>query len=308
VTLLVALLLPAVFWDKGPETAAQLKQAGITEIAVPGSLESRWKGVSGFQTRVTDPEHSVKLTTPGVQYRMNEASASRSPWINSNGWRILREPSGRFYYDAPGPAATLAAAEAFMYGADAVLRPDAAGLELLGQTLSFLGSVKPAELAPVADIGFADDGSPQSGEVMNLLIRRNLQFKIAPQPDPKFKLYVPLGSTKPKQAASDPSAFTQQIRFELGDEHRSLRIYGSEVVIGRLAGSGGRLRVQLLNYAAGARPIRGLRIRVLGRYPKHELSVLGVAGAKLVDFTATDEATEFTVPDLKSYAVVDLSR
>src|SRR5262245_7985121 len=61
VTLLVALLLPALFWDKGTETTVQLKQAGITEVAVPAPLESDWKSVGGFHVRTADPQNAVKL-------------------------------------------------------------------------------------------------------------------------------------------------------------------------------------------------------------------------------------------------------
>ena len=46
--LAIAVLLPVLFWDKGPETADQLKQAGINQLAAPQSLEAAWKNVSGF--------------------------------------------------------------------------------------------------------------------------------------------------------------------------------------------------------------------------------------------------------------------
>jgi hypothetical protein len=307
VTFLLALLLPALFWDKGPETADQLKQAGITEVVVPVSLESAWKGVSGFLARGADPKSAVRLMTPGVQYRMNQASATRSPWLDSNGWRIIRQPSAKFYYESPGPAAALAAAEAFMYGAEAMVHTDAAGLEPLGKMLAFLGQVKNANLPPVADIGFIDDGSPQAGEVINLMVRRNLMFRLVPSPDAKLGLNVQLGSARFPKAAN-PSDVAQQIRFELTDEKRSLRIYGSEVVLCRLTGDDKRAQVQLLNYAAGSRPVNGLRVRVLGRYPKHRLKIFGVPDAALVDYEAMADATEFTVRELKSYAVIDLAR
>jgi hypothetical protein len=307
VIFLLAFLLPALFWDKGPETAEQLKQAGITKVMVPSSLESAWKGVSGFSARSADPQTAVKLMTPGVKYRMNEAAATRSPWLDSNGWRMIQQPSANFYYEAAGPAAALAAAEAYMYGADAMVSTDAAGLEAFGKMLAFLRETNIAKLPPVADIGFVDDGSPQAGEAMNLMVRRNLLFRLVKEPDPRLGLHVELGSAKfPK--ATNPSDVVQQIRFELTDEKRSLRIYGSEVVVGRLTGDGKRAQVQLLNYAAGSRPVNGLRVRVAGRYPKHELKVFGVPDAAIVDFEATTEATEFTVRELRSYAVIDLAR
>ena len=47
-------------------------------------------------------------------------------------------------YDVKGAQAALAAAEAFAYGANALIRSDAAGLKPLGQMLAFLRGV-PAE-------------------------------------------------------------------------------------------------------------------------------------------------------------------
>jgi len=41
------------------------------------------------------PADAVKLNEPKVQYRNNEASATRSPWIDANGWRILRSGGDR---------------------------------------------------------------------------------------------------------------------------------------------------------------------------------------------------------------------
>jgi hypothetical protein len=302
--LALALLLPVLFWDKGPETADQLKQAGITQIAVPQALEAPWKSVAGFSIRVADPQSAVKLSTPGVQFRANQAGATRSPWVDSSGWRILRQSTSRYYYDAPGPAAALATAEAYAYGADAFIRTDAAGLQPLGEMLAFLAGLKPVDLPPVADIGFIDDGSPQAGEVMNLMVRRNLLFKTVQKSDSRLKLNVRIAN---KAEAADPSAFAQKIRFDLTDEKRSLRTYGSEVVIGRLTGNRDRTRLQLLNYAA-SRPVRGLRVRVLGRYQKHELNVTGIPNAALVDFESLPDATEFTIQEMKTFAVIDLSR
>lgn len=67
---------------------------------------------------------AVKLEVPKVEYRINEASASRSPWIDANGWQILRAPARRYYYDVPAASVALAAAEAFTYGAKADIHTD----------------------------------------------------------------------------------------------------------------------------------------------------------------------------------------
>jgi hypothetical protein len=307
--LFFAAILPSLFWDKGPETAPQLQKAGIAQIAVPAALEAAWKDQAGFAVRVADPPAAIKLTTPGVQFRVNEASATRSPWVELNGWQFLRKPSGRFIYDAPGPAAALCAAEAFLFGADAVVKTDAAGLEPLGAMLAFLGNLPPANLPEVADIGFVDDGSEEAGEAMKLLTRRNLLFRIVKAADARLALYVPFGSKKyPKEEALNPGEFSHRIRAELTDEKRSLRIYGSDVVIGRLSSDGQGMRLHLVNYAGARRPVPGIRVRVFGSYSKHTVRAIGLPGASLADFTTLPDATEFTVPEIKSYAVIDLSR
>jgi hypothetical protein len=307
--LLCLAVLPVLFWDSPPETAGQLKEAGITQIAVPRGSESSWQSQKELAVRSADAQDAVKANKPGVEYRVNEASASRSPWIDANGWQILRQAKAKFYYDAPGPAAPLAAAEAFMYGADAMIHTDAAGLKPLAGMLSFLGKLKPLDLPPVANIGFVDDGTEEAGEVLNLMTRRNLLFRVVEKPDPKLPLNVQIGTPKySKDDAADPYTFAQRLRSELSDEKRSLRIYGSEVVLGHLNGNSKQMRVHLLNYASASRPVRGIRVRVLGRYPKHEVNAFGLDGTSLADYVAAADATEFTLPELKSYAVVDLSQ
>src|SRR6185436_17022173 len=121
--------LPGLYWEGGAETAPALREAGVTRIKVPAAVAAAWKGVEGIAAEVADLAKSIKLMTPTVNYRMNQASASREPWLVHNGWRILREPQGKFYYDAPGEAAALSAAEAFAYSADAMVKTDAAGLK-----------------------------------------------------------------------------------------------------------------------------------------------------------------------------------
>ena len=66
-----------------------------------------------------------------------------------------------------------------MYGADAVLKvnpADAAGTSHADDWISRRKPSTPAEAPPVADIGVIDDGSFITGELMNLLARRNLLF------------------------------------------------------------------------------------------------------------------------------------
>jgi hypothetical protein len=307
--LLLLAALPALYWDAAPDTAPTLHDAGISRIVVPRARLAAWKSVSGITAEAADLESAEKLPAPTVNYRVQEASATAAPWLVANGWKFLRRPAGRYYYDVAGKQSALAAAEAFCYGTAAIIRTDAAGLQPLAGMLRFLAGIAGEPEPPVADIGYIDDGSPASGEVMNLLVRDNLLFRLVAAPERSLKLNVKLGTREyPLADAKNPTVVAHAVRFNLTDDKRSVRIYGSPVVVARLTGSGGRLRVHLLNYAGASRKVDGIRVRVLGEYPKHRLWLADGAGVELVDFSVDGGATEFTLPELPTYAVVDLSR
>jgi hypothetical protein len=307
--LCAALLLPSLFWDKGPETASLLRRAHITDISVPASAANAWKSVRGMSVEIVDPKQLTRVLTPSVTFQDNEASASRAPWVNANGWRFLRQPDGHFYYEAPGSAAVLAAAEAFTYRGRAVIHTDDAGIDSLGRMLEFLKRLGRDDMAPLVNIGFIDDGSSQSGEFMNLLVRRNLLFKVVKQSDPKLDLTVALGTTQyPRSEAGNPSLLAEKVRSNLTDEKRLLRLYGSEVVVGRLAGNSDRARLYLINYRAGKRAVDGMRVRVRGAYPRQEIAEYDAPNPRLMDVTVSSGATEFTLPELKTFGVINLSR
>lgn len=307
--LLAVLLLPSLFWDKGPETAQMLKQAGIHSIDIPASSANSWKLVNGMKVQIADPSSLIKLGPPGISFHEEEASATRAPWVNSNGWRFIRRPDGRFYYDAPGASASLAAAEAFMYDARALIHTDEAGLAPLGSMLQFLEKVGASDMSPLVNIGFVDDGSPASGEFMNLLVRRNLLFKVTKPGDSHVDLDVALGSHDyPRNEAGNPVLLAEKVRANLTDDKRLLRIYGSDIVIGRLVGSHSHARLYLLNYGAGKSVVEGIRVRLLGAYSRPQLAVNGDPHASLVDVSNKRNALEFTVRELKDFAVIDLSR
>ena len=308
--LLLAALLPGLYWQGGADTAPLLQKAGITHIFIPASRAESWKNVSGIDVKVADLQGRVKLPVPGVSFRMSRASATRVPWLTSNGWQFMRRPKGRFYYDVNGNGAGFAAAEAFSYSADAIIQTNNSGLEPLGKMLKFLGAINSPDGTPVADIGFIDDGSPAAGEVMNLLVRDNLLFRIVPSSEPDLKLTVRFGSPEyPAAEAKNPDALARKIRANLTDERRSLRIYGTSIVIARLATESGHMRLHLLNYGAanGAR-VGAFRVRVLGHYQKGQLRSYDSPSDQLIEYNAMPDATEFTIPDLKAYAVVELSK
>ena len=303
----LAALLPWLYWDQGPATADAVKQAGIARLYVPAGQESAWKA-AGFEARAFDAAKFIKLPAPGVEYKMNVAAATSLPWVDANGWRFVRD-RGRhaYYYDVAWHKAGLAAAEAYVYGVEAVIHPDARDVGTLGQMLAFLQSIDRPQMPVLANVGIIDDGSEETGEVLNLMSRRNLLFQVVQAPDPKYDLNVQIGTKEfPKEEAADPYGFATLIRRKLTDEKRLLRIYGSDVVLGRLAGDSAQVRVHLINYGGGK--VEGLRVRVRGEYPHGTLGAFGVKTTALDDLSAAGDATEFTIPEMGVYAVVDLKR
>jgi len=232
---------------------------------------------------------------------MDVASATRVPWLDANGWRFDREPARAFFYDAPAGSAALAAAEAFAYGADAAIRAAPEDLAQFASMLHFLGEIDQPRLPVRANIGVLDDGSDTLAEVLNLMARHNLLFHVVPAADLKYDLNI-----RQVPANADPYEFAMQIRRQLTDEKRLLRIYGSNLVLARLTGDAAQARLHLLNYGKGT--VKGLRVRVLGSYPQGKLSAYEHPHAAPEDYTVQDGATEFTIQEMGTYAVVDLRR
>ena len=306
--LLLLILLPGVFWDAAPATADSLREAGITKIAVPPAMESQWEGQAGISVEAVDLSSRTVLKPPAVQMRMSQASATRSPWIDTNGSQFIKEPGRRYYYKVEGETAAIAAAEAFVFGADALVQTDAAGLPGLGEMLTFLGRIEPANLPPRVNIGYIGDGSATSDELMNLMVRRNLLFKLVSAPQDGLDLNVRLGSEEYlKGDTSDPSRLAQSIRARLTDQKRLVRIYGGLTVIAQLVGDERRARLYLLNYSTGRRSDFGIRVRVLGEYQNYKAAISGRADPDIREYVVTHDATEFTIPEMGALAVIDLS-
>lgn len=278
------------------------KQAAPAQL-LPVLYDAKKLSESALQKR-------EKLPVPKLAGRAaNVASATRRPWIDANGWRITRNPTGKFYYDVPAGKAALAMAEAFVYNADAVVKIDAANDTEAAQAelmLAFLRQLPPANWPGAADIGVVDDGSADIGEVLNLLTRRNLLFRLVKTPAPDLRLNIQLGTKDfPREAAADPSEFALRIRRQLTDEQRSLRLYGTELIICRLQSDGSHARVHLLNYSG--RDMEGVRVRVRGVFGSSAAYAYGVKKISLEDYTLDATGTEFTLDQLGVYTVVDLS-
>jgi hypothetical protein len=303
---------PLIYWAEGMETAESLKQAGIEQIAAPADKAEAWRkaGFKVIAVSAAEFARREKLLTPRVAGRANVASATRRPWVDSNGWRFVRSPAGRFYYELPKGKAAMAIAEAFAYKADAILKIDPTSLADLteaGAMYDFIKDLAGENYPPIADIGVIDDKSPEIAEILNLLTRRNLLFKIVKAPAPQLRVNIRLGSKEyPRAEAADPNDFAQKIRRRLGDENRGLRVYGTETVICRLTGDGARARLHLLNY--GGRDIDGMRLRLRGDFRRVDARAFGPGLIEPEDIVKDETATEFSLPRIGIYTVIDLSR
>ncbi len=292
-------LLPGLYWNGGVDSAQELRSAGIQQLYVAPPSADAWnkQGLSAKPLSDEALRERIKLKNPGIDLQVAVASATRAPWVNANGWRMRRDSGRDFWYDLLAGAAPLAAAEAYAYGAKAVLKIDHSDVEAYGRMLQFLGSIPERTFPDVADFAFIDDGSPSSGELLNLLSRRNLLYKIVRAPDPHLRLNV-----APK--AEDPYVFAEEVRDRLTDDARSLRVYGAEVVLCRFTANESGARLHLLNY--GRNKLGALRLRLRGQYARGELLATGSA-KKLEDYRVSKGFTEFSVPELVVYAVVDLT-
>lgn len=308
--LFLALVIPSLFWDGGPDTAPALKQNAITVIAVPATQAASWQGVPGISVMVADPSQFTGAPPPSLaEPPANESGATRHPWVSSNGWTFLRNPQGNYIYNAPGEAAALAAAESFAFGVHALIRTDNEGLRALGPMLALLQKLDGPRQPSLANIGFIDDGTDDSAEFMNLLVRRNLLFRVVSKSDPTLDLNVTLGSADyPRSEAGQPGLLAERVRDNLTDEKRLLRIYGTETVVGRVEGDGRVARLYLINYGGAKQPVHGVRVRIRGRFSRQTGVIADMPRAGLVDIRVLDAATEFTIPELTTFAVVDLAR
>lgn len=305
--LLLLAAVPCLYWTHGIDTRPAIEAAGIKRLCAPADQADAWRKAGLTVTTISENDFGAReaLSAPGVSPRPGVASPTRAPWIVASGWRFMRAPSTKYSYSAPAGKGALAAAEAFAYGVDALIKIDQSDLPGVGAMMAFFDTLPTEDLPAVADFGVVDDGSAITGEVMNLLARRNLLFHVEKGPSAQYRLNIAIGSPAyPREDAADPSAFAQKVRAQLTDEQRSLRIFGSEVVIARLTSDGKRARVHLINY--GGRDIDGLRVRVRGSYSGGEAYVAGTGKAALQDLVVAGGAIEFSLPKIGTYAVVDL--
>ena len=155
--------------------------AGQQAVSVSDARRSDRPGPRGGAP--ADAAAFQEVPSPGVRFLPNVARATNVPWIDSNGWRFARGMRKAHYAKVPAGSAPLAAAEAFVFNVEAIIDPDPKDVDELGKMLRFLKASEQAPLPDLVNIGVVDNKSPQMGEVLNLLTRRNLLYKVVPAPD-----------------------------------------------------------------------------------------------------------------------------
>ena len=307
ICLLLAALLPGLYWEQPPEKVDAIKRAGVTRVYAPAARLSEWNAAGVDAIDSATLSQYTEVPAPVVRMEMTVASATGIPWINANGWRYQRGLKQAFYKSLPPRSAAMAAAEAFAYGVDAVLQPAPEELDDTLAMIEFLGTVGGNRMPPLVNLAVIDDRTPLIGEVLNLLSRRNLLYRVVSKADPSVDLNVNVGSPQfPIEAARNPSDFAARVREKLSDDKRLLRIYGSSVVIGYLTGEQDHARLFLLNYIR--RPVSGLQIRLRGNYSVSKVHVPGSKDAVVKDWLLREGGSEFTLPDFQRFAVIDLAK
>ena len=272
--------------------------------------------VQGSDTRIyvspalpPDASTYIDVPAPSLQPMPNDgyAQVTLAPWVQSNGWRFMRGLRKARYAAIPRTVAPLAAAEAFAFNVDAILNPDPADAADLGKMLEFLKANAQPPMPPLANIGIVDDGSPLMGEALNMLIRRNLLYKVVKQPERGLDLTVKVGTKEfPKESLANPSDFAARVREKLTDDKRLVRVFGANTVVARLTGDGKRARLVLVAYGRN-RTMQDIRVTVLGKYQPAAFALYGApADTKLLDVMQAGQFTEFTIPTFNTVAIVDL--
>lgn len=227
---------------------------------------------------------------------MNMAMATSAPWIDSNLWKYRRNPKSSYVSDLKGKPLVIAMAEAFAAGVTLAIETTPEQEKEYQQVLAFLKKLPEGPSKPWVNWVLRDEPGAQAAEVMNLMSRRNLLFRVDPKGD------VSLAGVK------NPYEFMQELREKLGDDKRLVRLFGSELTVAALSREGNRVRLHLLNY--GTRPVENLRVRIKGNYMQKGIwphVYQSQAANPLTEFVSEDGFTEFTLVSLPSYAVIDFT-
>jgi hypothetical protein len=299
-------------YGQSPAQSRTPSRIAVTSAAAP--LVD--KGLAKAAPAAADMSTFEEVPAPALRFRIDNARATRAPWVDSNAWRYFRGLSKANYAKLPAGSAPLAAAEAFMFDVDAVLNPDPKDLGPLQTMLEFLQAQQQPAMPALANIEVVDDGTPTLGEILNLMTRRNLLYRVVPKAQGKLDLTVKIGSKEFSAAdAANPYDFAAKVRDALGDDKRLVRLYGTQTTIARLTSDGKRARLCLLEYGAardrnmGGGPDQTLGVRLLGKYRPVKFAAFGVKDdAKLTDVENPTGTTEFWVPAFTTIAIIDLER
>ena len=230
---------------RASRAARRSRRPAIKRICVAPEQAEAWRAAGFAVSPLAEAELASReaLPTPGITARAGLASPTRSPWIVANGWRFTQTSRREIRLRRAGRKSRARGGGSLRLRRGRGPEDRSRGrCERLGAMLTFLEALPAVDLPPVADLAVVDDGSAITGEVMNLLARRNLLFQVVQAPSPRFPINIAIGSPEyPREEAADPSAFALKIRRQLTDEQRALRVYGSEVVICRLTGDAGRV-------------------------------------------------------------------
>ncbi len=129
---------------------------------------------------------------PGIVPRPGVASPTRSPWVNANGWRFMRPGDGKFVYDVPAGKARAGRRRSLRLRRRRRLEVDAGRPRARsGRMFAFFASICRPLACPTSPTSPSWTTDRQrSGEVMNLLSRRNLLFPPVPRRRVQFPMNV----------------------------------------------------------------------------------------------------------------------
>ena len=162
---LLAVLLPALFWDRPVDTADALRKAGIERLSASPAGKSSG-GNWGLQPPLSTAR-ATRAVAPGVEYRMDVASATRVPWVDANGWRFDRDPRGRLLRCA-GWGANCSRRRSIRLWRTGRHSRNAGRPATVSPHAALPGRDRPAAPPPKANIAVVDNGSDAMAEVLNL--------------------------------------------------------------------------------------------------------------------------------------------
>ena len=172
--------------------------------------------------------------------------------------------------------------------------------------LTFLDAVPPVDLPPVADLAVVDDGSPITGEVMNLLARRNLLFQVVQTPSTQFPITIAVGSGR-VSARPTPPIRARSRRRSAVNSPTSVARCGSTAARSSSAGSPamppGSDCSSSTTAAATSKGCASVCAAPIVPAPRASPAP---AASRFADHVVADGATEFSLPRLTTYAVIDL--